>query len=119
MSFHSAYSAQRERAADLDRTLRDLEQRLVRLSRAASRGTPGAVDRVSDTIVTALSDIADRFRGKTQTTGREAAQLADDALRLGNDALRKLTREVEHRPLLMLAVAVGVGALVVGLLSRR
>jgi ElaB/YqjD/DUF883 family membrane-anchored ribosome-binding protein len=118
MSFYSAYSAQRERTADLDRTLRDLEQRFARLSRAASRSAPGTVDRVSDTVVTALNDIAERFRGKTPTAG-EVTQLADDALRLGNDALRRLTREVEHRPLLTLAVAVGVGALVVGLLSRR
>ena len=34
-------------------------------------------------------------------------------------ALRRLTREVERRPLVTLAVAVGVGALAVGLLARR
>jgi len=34
-------------------------------------------------------------------------------------ALRKLRREAEQRPLLLLAVAVGVGALALGFLSRR
>jgi hypothetical protein len=40
-------------------------------------------------------------------------------LRFGNEAVRKLTREAEQRPLVTLAVAVGVGALIVGLLARR
>ena len=112
-------SAQSARAADLDRMLQDLEQRLTRLSRIASRATPGAVDRVSDVIVSALNDMADRFRRPSRKFGREASELGNEALRIGNDALRKLTREVEQRPLLLLAVAVGVGALAVGLLSRR
>ena len=116
MPFHSAHSA---RAADLERLLDELEQRLTRLSRIASRAAPGGVDRVSDVIVSALNDMADRFRGRVRTVGGEASELGDEALRLGNDALRKLTREVEQRPLLLLAVAVGIGALAVGLLSRR
>jgi hypothetical protein len=44
-----------------------------------------------------------------------------EAAKLGNDALRRLSNEVEHRPLVTLAVAVGVGILVgilVGLTSR-
>ncbi|HMF26015.1 MAG TPA: hypothetical protein VKG24_28370, partial [Pseudolabrys sp.] len=40
-----------------------------------------------------------------------------EAAKLGNDALRRLSNEVEHRPLVTLAVAVGVGILV-GLASR-
>ena len=113
------YSMRSERAADLERLLQDLEQRLTRLSRIASRPAPGPVDRVSDVVVTALNDIADRFRGRTRAVGGEALEVGDEALRLGNDALRKLTREVEQRPLLLLALAVGVGALAVGILSRR
>ena len=113
------HSAQSVRAADLDRLLQDLEQRLTRLSRITARATPGAVDRISDVIVSALNDMAERFRGPSRKIGRESSEFSDDALRLGNDALRKLTREVEQRPLLLLAIAVGVGALAVGLLSRR
>src|SRR2546423_2611645 len=113
------HSMRSERAADLDRLLQDLEQRLMRLSRIAPRATPGTVDRVSDVVVSALSDMADRFRGRTRAMGGEASEFGDQALRIGNDALRKLTREVEHRPLLLLALAVGVGALAVGILSRR
>jgi len=112
-------SVQSQRAADLDRLLRDIEYRLSRMSRAASRAAPGAVDRVSDTIVSALNDITGRLRGPARTTVEDAMQFGDEALRAGNDALRKLRREAERRPLLFLAVAVGVGALALGLLSRR
>ena len=55
-----------------------------------------------------LSSIADRFRGG-------ADSMSDEAAKLGNDALRRLSNEVEHRPLVTLAVAVGVG-IVVGIL---
>ena len=48
----------------------------------------------------------------------EAVKLGNEAAKLGNDALRRLSREVEHRPLVTLAVAVGVGILV-GLISQR
>ena len=47
------------------------------------------------------------------------SEFSDDALRAGNEALRKLTREVEHRPLVLLAIAAGVGLLAAGLLARR
>jgi hypothetical protein len=43
--------------------------------------------------------------------------MSDEAAKFGNDALRRLSNEVEHRPLVTLAVAVGVGILV-GLASR-
>jgi hypothetical protein len=43
--------------------------------------------------------------------------MSDEAAKLSNDALHRLSYEVEHRPLVTLAVAVGVGILV-GLASR-
>jgi ElaB/YqjD/DUF883 family membrane-anchored ribosome-binding protein len=48
----------------------------------------------------------------------EAAKIGSEAAKLSNDALRRLSDEVEHRPLVTLAVAVGVGILV-GLASHR
>jgi ElaB/YqjD/DUF883 family membrane-anchored ribosome-binding protein len=116
-----AYSSRIDRA-DIERLLHDFEQRLARLTRIATRASseaPRTADRISETIASALGDLSDRVRGRTRTAGGEISQLADDALRLGNNALRKLTREVERKPLLTLAIAVGVGALAVGLLARR
>ena len=109
------------RTGDFDHLLEDLEQRLAQLSRMAraSRAAPAAIDRVSDTVAAALADVAGRFRGRARAVGEEAAHLGDDALQAGNDALRKLTREVEQRPLVVLAIAVVVGALAAGILARR
>ena len=53
-----------------------------------------------------------------QSVGDEAAKIGSEAAKLGNNALRRLSKEVEHRPLVTLAVAVGVGILV-GLVSHR
>jgi hypothetical protein len=58
-----------------------------------------------------------RIRARTRHV--DIAQISDDALRLGNKALRKLTHEVEHRPLVTLAIAAGIGALAFALLTRR
>jgi len=113
------HSTLERRGAELDRMLGQLEQRLSRLNRVAGHAAPGAVDRVSDVVVSALNDMADRFRSSSPRARRQVAEFSDQALRLGNDALRKLSREAEQRPLLMLAVAFGVGALAFGLLSRR
>ena len=106
--------------ADLERLLHQVEDRLDHLSRRATRAAaPRAADRVGDAIAAALSDIAERFRGGARTARGEASQLSDDALKIGNDALRTLTREVEQRPLVTLAVAFGVGMIAAGLLVRR
>jgi ElaB/YqjD/DUF883 family membrane-anchored ribosome-binding protein len=72
----------------------------------------------TETVAAALSSMADRFRGGANLMGDEAAKIGSEAAKLGNDALRRLSKEVEHRPLLTLAVAVGVGILV-GLVSHR
>jgi hypothetical protein len=69
--------------------------------------------RVGGIIASALTGMAARFRG-----GAEAAEIGDVAAKLGNDALRRLSHEVEHRPLVTLAVAIGVGILVC-LVSHR
>ena len=115
-------SSRFERLSDLDRMLGDLEQRLSRLSRTAARASAAAPDtagRIGDTIASALGVMAERFRGRASTLGHDVSEFSDDALRAGNQALRKLTREVEHRPLVLLAVAAGVGLLAAGLFARR
>jgi len=112
-------AAPSERIADLERLVRDLEKRLTLLSRRAASDAPQAVDRVGDAIASALGEIADRFRGRARSLGKDATAFSDEALEFGNDALRKLTREVEQRPLILLAVALGVGALAAGLFARR
>jgi len=57
-------------------------------------------------------------QGKANSVRDEAAKIGSEAAKLGNHALRRLSSEVEHRPLVTLAVAIGVGILV-GLASHH
>ena len=112
-------AARSERIADLERLVHDLEQRLTLVSRRLAADAPRAVDRVGEAVASALGEIADRFRGRARSAGKDAVAFSDEALEFGNDALRKLTREIEQRPLVVLAVALAVGALAAGLFARR
>jgi ElaB/YqjD/DUF883 family membrane-anchored ribosome-binding protein len=95
---------------DIERRLRSLEQQLERVGDRTSGSTAEIAERVEAAIAPVLSSIADQFRGGAHSMGNEAAKL-------GNDVLRRLSNEIENRPLVTLAVAVGVGILV-GLASR-
>jgi len=111
-----------ERIADLERLLDTLEQRVTRLNRAAARASaaaPDAAARIGDAVAGALGEIAERFRSRKQSLRGEVSDLSENAVAYGNDAVRRLTREVERKPLIALALAVGVGVLVAGLLARR
>lgn len=110
------------RTADVERMVHDLERRLAQLNRVVgrtSREAPRAADRVGDAIAGALNEIADRFSGRARAVRHGASELSDDAMELGSQAIRKLEHEVSNRPLVMLAVAFGVGAIAAGLLARR
>ncbi len=103
---------------EIERRLRALEKQLERAGSRTSAGAAQAADRVGDAVASALSDIGDRFRDRTRSVSGEAHRLGNEAAKFGNDALRRLADEVEHRPLLTLAVAAGVGFLV-GLAAHR
>jgi len=116
--------AQRARAADVDRLLDDVERRLTRLSNMLpSVASAPKVDRMSDSIASALNDIADRFGSRARSVSKDAGRIGErvtaDAMQFGDDALRRVARKVEHRPLVTLAIALGIGALAAGLLVRR
>ena len=115
MTARSAKSAAAEEIAAIEDLMSDLEKRLRRLSGTARREASGASSEVGDFVNEALDRIMSRVRdsaaGVTHT-------VAEEATRFGSDAFKKLTDEVEHRPLLMLAVAAGIGFLV-GLANRR
>lgn len=116
--------------ADVDRRMQRLEQQIERLSGAASRTASSgmasaaqATDRVSDAVVSALGDVIERFRGGARNVdvakfSQDAARFGHEASKLGSVALRRVSSEVEHRPLMMIAVAVGVG-LLIGWAGRR
>ena len=115
MSTRAAKSAAAEEIAAIEELMSDLEKRLRRLSNTARSEASGASGEVGDFVSEALERIMSRVRdsaaGVTHT-------VAEEASRFGTDAFKKLADEVEHRPLMMLAVAAGIGFLA-GLANRR
>ena len=103
---------------EIDQRLRALERQLERVGSRSAASAVQAADRVGETIASALNGMAERLRGGASSVRDEAAKIGGEAAKLGNDALRRLSDEVEHRPLVTLAIAVGVGILV-GLASHH
>jgi len=115
MSTRTAKANAADEIAAIEDLMADLEKRLSRLSGVARREVSGASSDVGDFVSEALSRITDRVR---QTAAEATSSVADEAARFGTDAFKKLTDEVEQRPLIMLAVAAGIGFLA-GLANRR
>ncbi len=115
MTTRAAKSAAAEEIAAIEDLMSNLEKRLRRLSGTARSETAGASSDVRDFVGEALERIMNRVR---ENASDLTSSVADEASRLGSDAFRKLTDEVEQRPLVMLAIAAGIGFLA-GLANRR
>ena len=115
MATRAAKSVAAEEIAAIEQLMSDLEARLQRLSGKGQRETAGATKHVNDVVSEALAGIMHRVReNATDASG----SLADEATRLGAEAFKKLSDELENRPMVMLGVAAGIGFLA-GLINRR
>jgi ElaB/YqjD/DUF883 family membrane-anchored ribosome-binding protein len=94
----------------------DLEKRLHRLSGSATREASGATGDVSDFVNEALASIMKRMSNGSNDS---VESLTEDVARYGVDAFKKLTKEVEQRPLMMLGIAAGVGFLAALMSNKR
>lgn len=115
MTTRTAKSATAEEIAAIEDLIGDLEKRLRRLSSGAGREFSGASGEIGEFVNEALQRIMHRVRDSATDAGQS---LAEEATKIGAGAFKKLTNEVEERPLLMLAAAAGIGFLV-GLANRR
>jgi ElaB/YqjD/DUF883 family membrane-anchored ribosome-binding protein len=116
--------------ANLERRMRGLERQLERVGSSAgkatrnfssgvSQGVSQATDRVGDALTSTWDDLAERYRAlRDSSFGDDAVRFGNQAARVGQDAMQRLSREVEHRPLVLLGIAAGVG-LLIGMAGRR
>jgi ElaB/YqjD/DUF883 family membrane-anchored ribosome-binding protein len=124
--FHHRSSAFDTDVSAIKGRLRALENALERIGQTAgqrtSAGISAAGENVSDAITAAVTEVVDRFRNGRRLAGDEASRLGNDiakfGAKVGNDSLHRMASEIEHRPLVALAVAVGVGILI-GMAGRR
>jgi ElaB/YqjD/DUF883 family membrane-anchored ribosome-binding protein len=104
----------------IQRHLGAVERELEKIGRTAGRRGSAAMaatgEQIGDTISGILSDMIDRFRESGQAASDQAARLGGQAARLGasygSNALRRMAREAEDRPLVTLGVALGIGILI-------
>jgi ElaB/YqjD/DUF883 family membrane-anchored ribosome-binding protein len=118
--FHQRSSAFAPSISAIEGRLRALEKEIDRVGRKAGRrasdNVSAAGDHIGDAIASAVTEIVDRFRSGRRLAGDEALRFGNEAAKfgakVGNDALERVASEVEHRPLVTLAVAIGVGILI-------
>ena len=118
--FHHRKSAFARNISDLEGRLHALEDELERTGRTAGRrasaGISAAGDQIGDAVASAVGEIVDRFRSGRRLAGDGAMRAANQTVKfggkIGNDALHRIASEVEHRPLVTLGIAIGVGILI-------
>ena len=103
---------------EIERRLNALEKRLNEIGTRFSANSRDVVGDLGNVIASALSDWADRFRKGASTVGDQSAALGKDAVRLGTKALDRMADESRQRPLIAVAVALGVGILL-GIALRK
>jgi len=114
------------RVAAIAGHLRAIEKELGSLGKSAGRrassGASSAGNQIVEAIWPILSEIGDSFRRGQRVAVDEAASFGSEALnrgaKLGGDALGQMADQARRRPLVTLAVAIGVGVLI-GAVARR
>jgi ElaB/YqjD/DUF883 family membrane-anchored ribosome-binding protein len=101
--------------AAVEELMQDLETRLRRMNTKGKADLPGGPEEISDFVAQTLARIAEQVRG---TADAATDSLANEATRASTDILKKIWEEMEHRPLLTLALAAGAGYLL-GLIGKK
>lgn len=94
--------------AGIEGLISDLEKRLRKLNRSMREEASGASSDVTDFVSEALSGIMKRVRESSESL---AEDVSERAAKVGGDAIKRVSQEVEHRPLTLLAIAAGIGFL--------
>ena len=102
---------------EIERRLRVLEKSLEKIGTRTSANASETADSLTEAIASALFGWADRFRQGASTLGDQSTAFGKDAARYGSAALTRVSEETEQRPLLAIAVALGVGILI-GMAAR-
>lgn len=97
---------------DIERRLQTLQNGLEKLRARSTANARDTADSLGDALSSALLGWSERFRQGASTLGDQSAALGKDAARYGAAALSQISKETEQRPLIAIAVALGVGILI-------
>ena len=101
---------------DIERRLQALQRGLEKLPSSNARN---GADGLGEAVAAALAGWADRFRQGASSVSDQSASFGKDAARFGTAALSRISSETEQRPLIAVAVALGVGVLIGMAMHRR
>jgi hypothetical protein len=126
MMFHRRSTEFDPRISAIVGHLRAIEKELGGIGneagRRASASASAAVYQIADALSPILKVIEERFRTGQRVAVGEAARFGNEAVttgaRFGNEVLARIAAQAKRRPLVTLAVAIGVGILF-GIVSRR
>jgi len=122
--FHRRSPALATHISAIEGHLRAIEKELERFGRKAGRHAhvSAAGDQISEAIAAILSEMIERYRSVRRLAGEETARFGNEAVKISDgistNALHRIVAEVEHRPLVALAVAIGIGVLI-GIAARQ
>jgi ElaB/YqjD/DUF883 family membrane-anchored ribosome-binding protein len=112
MTVSSSTRAIYSEIGDIERRLQKLQRGFEKLSTRASSHARDSAEGLSEGLASALSSWADRFRRGASSLSDQSAAFGKDAARYGTAALSQISDETEERPLVAVAVALGVGILI-------
>ena len=95
-----------DEVASIESLIADLETRLRDLNGTVRKKAVGASADINDFVGQALGGIMERMRDSSENLTEDVVHRAGKA---GTDAFKRIAREIEHRPLLLLAIAAGLG----------
>lgn len=107
----SDIAAMRAEVADM---IASLDERIERLNRLTKQGAAHAAEGANDIVLGALSDLTNRVTGRAQAN---VASASDEVAKFGSQAIDRVVREIDRRPLLTLAIAAAIG-FIAGLARR-
>jgi ElaB/YqjD/DUF883 family membrane-anchored ribosome-binding protein len=97
---------------DIERRLQNLQNGLEKLRARSSVNVRDTADNLGEALSSALLGWSQRFREGTNSLGDQSTAFGKDAARYGTAALAHISKETEQRPLVAIAVALGVGILI-------
>jgi len=108
---------------DLGQRVYDLQQGLAQLAAYVATNAREVGSAVPERLSAAVPDgLTDRLSDLSQRVGttlrHNARSVGSEAARMSSGALNRLEDELTHRPLLVIAIAAGIGFLL-GALNRR
>jgi ElaB/YqjD/DUF883 family membrane-anchored ribosome-binding protein len=97
---------------DIEHRLRIVQNGIEKLRARSSANARDTADSLGEALSSALLGWSERFRQGANSLGDQSAAFGKDAARYGAAALNQISKETEQRPLVAIAVALGVGILI-------